>query len=77
MVFVASETSLEAPPMMPARARGPSVPATTPQRAPSFRSTSSRVWSSSPSFAHRMFSRPEGIRVRSKAWDGCPISSMT
>ena len=74
---VSSETSLDAPPMIPARARALSGPATTPARAPSVRSTSSRVSSFSPSRAQRTHRRASGIRARSKAWEGCPISNMT
>ena len=76
-VRVSSETSLEAPPMIPASASAPSVPATTPTRPDRMRPTPSSVVRRSPSRAQRTMSLPSGTRARSKAWDGCPISIIT
>jgi len=76
-VRVESDTSLEAPPMMPARPSGASGPATTPMRVLRARSTPSSVVTRSPSRAQRITSRPSGTLARSKACDGWPISIIT
>ena len=71
-VRVESPTSLEAPPMIPARASGASGPATTPTgtRSARSRSTPSRVVTRSPARAQRTCKRPPGTRARSNACVG-------
>jgi hypothetical protein len=74
---VESETSLLAPPMIPASASGASGSATTPTRPASVRSTPSSVVTLSPSRAQRITRRACGSLARSKACDGWPISIIT
>ena len=72
------ETSLEAPPMIPASASGPSGPATTPMRGVRARALDAvERRQLSPSRAQRTTSRAPGMRARSNACEGWPISSIT
>ncbi len=74
---VSPPTSERAPPMIPAIEVGPSSSQMTTVSPSSRRSTPSRVRIASPSPARRTTSRRPATRSRSKAWSGCPVTSIT
>ena len=74
---VESETSETRPPMMPPIPVGPSASQTKAASELKVRSTPSSVVIRSPSFARRTTMRAPRTSSRSKAWNGCPVQSIT
>ena len=73
---VVPRTSERSPPIRPAIEVGPSSSAISRTLGSSVRSTSSSVVIFSPSRARRTVSLPPATRSKSKACNGCPVSSI-